>query len=76
VSDFVVEASVVLTWCFPDEHSAEAGRIPDLMRVPGNRSLVPAFFPQEVLNELLTIDLTRALSVHQGSTHVFVGHSV
>jgi predicted nucleic acid-binding protein len=53
VSDFVVDASVVLTWCFPDEHSAEAERILDLMRVPGNRSVVPAFFHQEVLNALL-----------------------
>jgi predicted nucleic acid-binding protein len=53
VSDFVVDASVVLTWCFPDERSAEADRILDLMRAPGNRSIVPAFFHQEVLNALL-----------------------
>jgi predicted nucleic acid-binding protein len=53
VSDFVVDASVVLTWCFPDENSAEATRILDLMKTPGNRSLVPAFFHQEVLNALL-----------------------
>jgi hypothetical protein len=53
VSDFVVDASVVLTWRFPDENSSEATRILDLMKTPGNRSVVPAFFHQEVLNALL-----------------------
>lgn len=53
MSEFVVDASVVLTWCFPDEHSPEATRILELIRTPGNRAVVPAFFHQEVLNALL-----------------------
>jgi predicted nucleic acid-binding protein len=53
VSDFVIDASVVLKWCFPDEHSVEAGRILDLMRTPGSRAVVPPFFHHEVLNALL-----------------------
>src|SRR5260370_4434469 len=51
--DFVIDASVVLTWCFHDEHSSEAARLLDLIRTPGNRAMVPAFFHQEVLNALL-----------------------
>jgi predicted nucleic acid-binding protein len=53
VSDFVVDASVVLTWCFPDEHLPDAARILELIRTPGNRATVPAFFHHEVLNALL-----------------------
>lgn len=49
----VVDASVVLTWCFPDEHSAEAARILRIVRAPGTRVVVPAFFHHEVLNALL-----------------------
>jgi predicted nucleic acid-binding protein len=48
-----VDVSVVLTWCFPDEHSPEATRILDLIRSPGGGATVPAFFHQEVLNALL-----------------------
>lgn len=56
MSDFVIDASVVLTLCFPDEHSSEANRIPDLVRTSGNRVVVRSFFHQEVLDALLTAE--------------------
>lgn len=56
MNEFVVDASVVLTWCFPDEHSPEAARILKLIRSPENRVVVPSFFLQEVLNAVLSAE--------------------
>ena len=49
---FVVDASTVLTWCFPDEHSSQAQRISDLFK-QGVTAIVPPFWPHEVLSALL-----------------------
>jgi len=53
MSDLVVDASVPLTWAFPDEHSEDAARLVNVLRIPGNQAIVPAFFHQEILNALL-----------------------
>ena len=52
MSRFVLDASVVLTWCFPDEQSQKAEEISERI-ASGDRALVPAFWPHEVLNALL-----------------------
>jgi len=52
VSQFVLDASVVLTWCFHDENSALAEKIA-LMFEQGNSAIAPPFWPHEVLNALL-----------------------
>lgn len=67
MSRFVLDASVILTWCFPDEQSRKAQEISERIAA-GERALVPAFWSHEVLNALLvgekrkrlTPELTRA----------------
>jgi predicted nucleic acid-binding protein len=62
-----LDASIVLTWCFPDEESQKAQEISERI-AGGERVIVPAFWPNEVLNALLvgekrkriTPELTRA----------------
>jgi predicted nucleic acid-binding protein len=64
---FVLDASVVLTWCFPDEKARKAEEISERI-ASGDRVAVPAFWRHEVLNALLmgerrkrlTSDLTQA----------------
>jgi len=52
VSQFVLDASVVLTWCFPDEASQKAEEISERI-ASGDRIVVSAFWRYEVLNALL-----------------------
>ncbi|MBZ5619208.1 MAG: type II toxin-antitoxin system VapC family toxin [Acidobacteriia bacterium] len=63
----VLDASVVLTWCFPDEQSQKAEEVSERI-AGGDRIAVPAFWRHEILNALLvgerrkrlTRDLTQA----------------
>ena len=48
----VIDASVTLSWCFPDEQTPVALNVLDRLRV-GEQALVPAFWSLEVLNTLL-----------------------
>ena len=67
MSRFVLDASIVLTWCFPDEESQKAEAISERIAA-GDRVIVPAFWRHEMLNALLvgerrkriTSDLTKA----------------
>lgn len=67
MSRFVLDASIVLTWCFPDEESQKAEEIAERIS-GGDRVIVPAFWRHEMLNALLvgerrkrlTHDLTQA----------------
>ena len=52
MSRFVLDASVVLTWCFPDERAQKAEAVSDRIAA-GDRAVVTAFCPHEVLNALL-----------------------
>lgn len=52
MSRFVVDASVVLTWCFPDENAALAHYVAERFK-RGDTGLAPSFWPHEVLNALL-----------------------
>ena len=49
---FVLDAFVVLTWCFPDEEAQKAEQISERIAL-GDRLVVPAFWRHEVLNALL-----------------------
>ncbi len=51
MADFVVDASVALAWCFEDEAGADA--LLDRLQ-HGDRTAVPAHWPTEILNGLLT----------------------
>jgi predicted nucleic acid-binding protein len=61
VSRFVVDASVVLTWCFPDEHSALAQRVARMFQ-HGESAITPSFWPHEVLNALLVGEKRKRIS--------------
>jgi hypothetical protein len=46
-----LDASIVLTWCFPDEAAQKAEKISERIAL-GDKPTVPAFWPHEVLNAL------------------------
>lgn len=52
MSRFVLDASTVLTWCFPDEEAQKAEEISERIG-NGDSVIVPAFWFHEVLNALL-----------------------
>src|SRR5712691_3145983 len=61
MSRFVVDASVVLTWCFPDEDSALAHRVAHMFK-HGDSAITPSFWPHEVLNALLVGEKRKRIS--------------
>ena len=60
----VLDASVALAWCFPDESSAGAERLLDSM-ADGSKAIVPAIWPFEIANALLTAERRKRLSMAQ-----------
>jgi predicted nucleic acid-binding protein len=61
VSRFVLDASVVLTWCFPDENAVLAERVAHRFQ-QGDSAIAPSFWPHEVLNALLVGEKRRRIS--------------
>jgi predicted nucleic acid-binding protein len=61
VSRFVIDVSVVLTWCFPDEHAATAEHVADMFK-RGGTAVAPSFWPHEVLNALLAGEKRKHIS--------------
>jgi predicted nucleic acid-binding protein len=61
VSRFVLDASVVLTWCFPDENTASAQHVADRFK-QGDTAIAPSFWPHEVLNALLAGERRKRIS--------------
>jgi predicted nucleic acid-binding protein len=61
VSRFVLDASVVLTWCFPDENTALAQHVAHRFK-QGDTALAPSFWPHEVLNALLAGEKRKRIS--------------
>jgi predicted nucleic acid-binding protein len=61
VSRFVLDASVVLTWCFPDENAPMAEHVADMFK-HGDTAIVPSFWPHEVLNALLVGEKRKRIS--------------
>jgi predicted nucleic acid-binding protein len=49
---FVLDASIVLTWCFPDEAALKATEISERIAL-GDKPSVTAFWRHEILNALL-----------------------
>jgi predicted nucleic acid-binding protein len=52
VNGIVVDASITLSWCFPDEQTSLSLTVLDRLKA-GEVALVPAFWSVEVLNSLL-----------------------
>jgi len=69
VNRFVLDASTVLTWCFPDEHSDEAQQALTFLQ-QGYEAVAPSFWPVEVLNALLMGERRRRIT--QGLTQTFL----
>ena len=61
MSRFVLDASIVLTWCFPDENTALAQYIADMFK-RGDTAVAPSFWPHEVLNALLVGEKRKRIS--------------
>jgi len=53
LSRFVLDASIVLTWCFPDERAAAAQRALSLLQQTDVEAVATSFWPVEELNALL-----------------------
>jgi predicted nucleic acid-binding protein len=64
VSWIVLDASVTLSWCFPDEQTPAAMSVLDLLKA-GDQALVPAFWCSEVLNSLLVGERRGRISADQ-----------
>ena|SRR5438309_12117833 len=64
INRLVLDASVALAWCFPDERSAGAEKLLDLM-ADGSKAIVPAIWPFEVSNALLTAERRNRLKMAQ-----------
>ncbi len=52
MTGIVIDASVTLSWCFPDEQTTMSLDVLDRLK-GGQEALVPSFWPVEVLNVLL-----------------------
>lgn len=61
MSRFVIDASVVLTWCFPDENTPLAQHVAGLFQ-RGDTAIAPPFWPHEVLNALLIGEKRKRIS--------------
>ncbi len=61
MSRFVLDASVVLTWCFPDENAALAQHVAGMFK-RGDIAVAPSFWPHEVLNALLVGEKRKRIS--------------
>jgi len=61
VSRFVLDASIVLTWCFPHENASTAQQVAGMFK-QGDTAVVPPFWPHEVLNALLVGEKRKRIS--------------
>lgn len=61
MSRFVLDASVVLTWCFPDENAAMAQHVAEMFK-RGDTAIAPSFWPHEILNALLMGEKRKRIS--------------
>ena len=61
MSRFVLDASVVLTWCFPDENAGMAHRVASMFK-QGGTAVAPSFWPHEILNALLVGEKRKRIS--------------
>jgi predicted nucleic acid-binding protein len=64
INFLVLDASVALAWCFPDESSPAAEKLIDFL-ADGAKAIVPAIWPFEVANALLTAERRKRLSMAQ-----------
>ncbi len=61
MTHFVLDASIVLTWCFTDEEAQKAEKISERIAL-GDKPTAPAFWRHEVLNALLVGEKRKRLT--------------
>jgi predicted nucleic acid-binding protein len=61
VSRIVLDASIVLTWCFPDEKTQKAEKVSERIAA-GDTVAVPPFWRHEILNALLVGEKRKRLT--------------
>ena len=61
MSRFVLDASVVLTWCFPDENADRTPLVAGRFK-QGDTAVAPSFWPHDVLNALLVGEKRKRIS--------------
>lgn len=66
---FVLDNSVTMSWCFPDEHDSYAQDV--LKTIPGVAAVVPTLWPLEVANILLVGE--RRGRISQADSATFIG---
>ncbi|MGA7236932.1 MAG: type II toxin-antitoxin system VapC family toxin [Bryobacteraceae bacterium] len=67
MNEIVVDASITLSWCFPDEQTPSSLAVLDRLKA-GDSAVVPAFWPVEVLNSLLVGERRGRISPEQTQT--------
>jgi predicted nucleic acid-binding protein len=67
LNGIVVDASVTLSWCFPDEKTDSSMAVLDRLQT-GEKAIVPAFWAVEVLNTLLVGERKGRISSEQTRT--------
>lgn len=65
MAPLVLDASVTMTWCFPDEHSDFAWAVLD--HLERNSAVVPVLWPIEVANAILVGERRRRLSASESA---------
>ena len=63
MNGIVVDASVTLSWCFPNEQTPLSLQVLDRLKA-GEQALAPAFWSLEVLNSLLIGEKKGRISRH------------
>ena len=66
---FVLDASIVLTWCFPDEEAQKAEEISERIAL-GDKPAVSSFWRHEVLNALLMGEKRKRLTSELTQTFI------
>jgi predicted nucleic acid-binding protein len=69
MTSIVIDASVTLSWCFPDEQAPMSMNVLDRLKT-GEQALVPAFWSVEVLNTLLLGERKGRITPEQTKTFV------
>lgn len=69
MTDLVIDASVTLSWCFPDERSPLSLKVLDRLK-SGVKALVSAFWSLEVLNTLLLGERKGRITLEQAKVFI------
>lgn len=67
MNEIVVDASITLSWCFPDEQTPLSLAVLDRLKA-GDAAIVPAFWSVEILNSLLVGERRGRITAEQTQT--------